>query len=60
FEEEMKAAKANFEFIAYEGAVHSFTVKEAGDDPSKGMAYNEKADKASWEKLESFLKEVFH
>ena len=59
FEEEMKGAKANFEFIAYEGAVHSFTVKEAGDDPSKGMAYNEKADKSSWTKLESFLKEVF-
>ena len=59
FEEEMKAAKANYEFIAYEGAVHSFTVKEAGDDPSKGMAYNEKADLASWAKLEKFLKEIF-
>ena len=59
FEEEMKAAKANLEFIAYDGAVHSFTVKEAGDDPSKGMAYNEKADKESWTKLESFLKEIF-
>jgi dienelactone hydrolase len=59
FEEEMKAAKANYELHAFPGAVHSFTVKEAGDDPSKGMAYNEAADKKSWELLEKFLKEVF-
>ena len=58
FEAEMKAAKANYKFIAFEGAVHSFTVKEAGDDPSKGMAYNEEADKKSWGMLETFLKEV--
>src|SRR5262245_55522319 len=58
FEEEMKAANANYEFIAYDGAVHSFTVKEAGDDPSTGMAYNEKADKESWTRLEKFLKET--
>lgn len=59
FDEEMKAAKAKCEFHAFEGAVHSFTVKEAGDDPSKGMAYNEKADKSSWELLQKFLKEIF-
>lgn len=59
FKAEMRAAGAASEVIAYEGAVHSFTVKEAGDDPSTGMAYNEKADQESWTKLESFLKEIF-
>ena len=59
FEEEMKAAKANYEVIAYDGAAHSFTVKEAGDDPSKGMAYNQEADTKSWEKLQQFLMEIF-
>jgi len=59
FQEEMKAAKVDYQFVGFGGAVHSFTVKEAGDDPSKGMAYNEKADKRSWAMLEGFLKEIF-
>ena len=59
FKAEMKAAGAASEVIAYEGAVHSFTVKEAGDDRSTGMAYNEKADKESWTMLQKFLKEIF-
>ena len=58
FEKEMKDAKAKYEIHQFDGAVHSFTVKEAGDDPSKGMAYNEDADKKSWALLEKFLKEV--
>src|SRR5262245_18784697 len=44
FHQEMKAASADYQFVAFGGAVHSFTVKEAGSDPSTGMAYNEKAD----------------
>jgi dienelactone hydrolase len=59
FEAEMKAAKANYEIVEFDGAVHSFTVKEAGDDPSKGMAYNENADKNSWTQLVKFLSDVF-
>ena len=59
FNEEMKNAKVDYQFVGFSGAVHSFTVKEAGDDPSKGMAYNEKADKRSWAMLEGFLKEIF-
>ncbi len=58
FKDEMTKAGVDFQFIPYEGAVHSFTVKEAGDDPAKGMAYNEKADKDSWEKLKGFLESV--
>ena len=59
FEEEMKNAGADWQLIKYSGAVHSFTVKEAGDDNSKGMAYNEKADKRSWQSLKNFLDEIF-
>lgn len=59
FEEEMRKAKADWQLVTYGGAVHSFTVREAGDDPSKGMAYNEAADRRSWEALRSFLKEIF-
>ena len=59
FEMEMKAAGSNYRLIKYPGAVHSFTVPEAGDDPSTGMAYNADADKQSWEELTKFLAEIF-
>lgn len=58
-EAELKAAKANFQVISYPGAVHSFTVKDAGNDPSLGLAYNEAADKKSWDDMKKFLAEVF-
>lgn len=59
FKEEMKRAGADMRFVSLEGAVHSFTVPEAGDDPSKGMAYSEAADKHSWELMTNFLAEIF-
>lgn len=59
FQEEMKAAKADFVFIAYAGAVHAFTQKEAGNDPSKGAAYQETAALRSWRHLKDFLGEAF-
>jgi dienelactone hydrolase len=58
FKKEMKDAGVDIRFESYEEAVHSFTVAEAGSDPSKGMAYNETADKKSWESMKTFLKEV--
>lgn len=59
FKKEMKDAGVDLRFESYEGAVHSFTVPEAGSDPSIGMAYNEAADKKSWESMKSFFREVF-
>lgn len=59
FKEEMKTAGASLEFYAYPGAVHSFTEKEAGNDPSTGAAYNEAADKLSWSRSLDFLKTAF-
>lgn len=58
FKQEMQQANKAFEFIAYEGAVHAFTNPNAGDDPSNGVAYNENADKASWQAFQSFLSKV--
>lgn len=55
---EMNTAKVDYYFTSHANAVHSFTDKNAGTDPSKGSAYNEKADKRSWEALKDFLKEV--
>ena len=59
FEQELKDAKVDYQIVKFGGAVHSFTDKSAGDDPSKGAAYNAKADSRSWEMMKSFLKEIF-
>lgn len=59
FEQEMRGAGADWQLAAYGGAVHSFTQKMAGNDPSKGSAYNEKADKRSWEAMKTFFAEIF-
>lgn len=58
FLKEMNDAKVNYEFVAYSGAVHAFTQKEAGNDISKGAAYNALADKRSWQAFLNFLNEV--
>lgn len=55
---EMRTAKADWQMVYYANAVHSFTDKKAGNDNSKGAAYNEKAEKRSWEAMLNFLKEV--
>ena len=59
FEEEMRKAKIDWQLVGYGGAVHSFTMKEAGSDNSKGAAYNEKADQRSWEAMKVFFAEIF-
>ena len=58
FQNEMRTAKADWQMVYYANAVHSFTDKNAGDDNSKGAAYNEKADKRSWQAMLDFLEEV--
>lgn len=58
FEEEMRKAQIDWRLMAYGGAVHAFTVKGAGNDPSKGAAYNAKADARSWEDMRTFLNET--
>ena len=58
FQTEMRAAKADWQMNYYANAVHAFTDKNAGNDNSKGAAYNELAEKRSWKALLQFLKEV--
>jgi dienelactone hydrolase len=58
FQQEMRDTKADWQMIYYANAVHSFTNPEAGNDNSKGAAYNELAAKRSWEHLKVFLDET--
>lgn len=53
----MNDAKVDYQLVSYANAVHSFTEKGAGNDNSKGAAYNELADKRSWIAMKDFLAE---
>lgn len=58
-EDELRKAGIDYQITLYGSAVHSFTRADAGNDPSKGAAYNEKADKRSWQAMKDFFAEIF-
>jgi dienelactone hydrolase len=59
FQQEMRDSKADWQMIYYANSVHSFTDPDAGNDNSKGAAYNELAAKRSWEHMKLFFNEIF-
>jgi dienelactone hydrolase len=59
FQEEMRSGGVDWQMVFYGGAVHSFTNPASGNDPSKGVAYNERADRRSWEAMKAFFAELF-
>lgn len=58
FKKEMNDANKPFDFIAYAGAVHAFSQSDAGNDPKTGAAYNEAADKQSFDAMKKFLSKL--
>jgi dienelactone hydrolase len=61
FEEEMRAAKADWTLTKYANAVHAFTNPAVkGANAMKGSAeYNEAADRRSWASLQDYFREWF-
>ena len=59
FQNEMRQAGVDWQFTAYGNAVHAFTNPGAGNDNSLGVAYNEKADRRSWQAMSAFFGEIF-
>jgi len=59
FEKEMQDAIVDYRIVTYPGAVHSFTLPDAGNDPSKGAAYNPEADRQSWAEMKQFFATIF-
>ena len=59
FEQELTTAKVDWQLVAYGGAVHCFTDRGAGADPSKGCAYDAAADARSWAAMRAFFAELF-
>jgi dienelactone hydrolase len=59
FKREMETAGAPYEFIAYPGAVHSFTVPGPKRVGNGATGYDEEADKQSFAKMLEFFKSIF-
>jgi dienelactone hydrolase len=59
FEDEMRKGKVDWTLVKYSGAVHAFTQPGAGNDPSQGAAYDEKADRRSFQAMKAFFAELF-
>lgn len=59
FQEELRKGGVDWRMQYYGGAVHGFTNPTSGSDNTKGVAYNERADKRSWEEMKAFFAEVF-
>ncbi|WP_224490434.1 dienelactone hydrolase family protein [Robertkochia flava] len=62
FTSAMDSTGVTYEYIAYEDAMHAFTSKAAdslGKTFDLPLAYNEEADRKSWEALKAMLDEVF-
>jgi len=62
FKQEMEKSGVDYRFISYPGAKHAFTnpkATELGKRFNLPLAYNAKADKASWAEMKRFLKQIF-
>lgn len=58
----MDSVGADYKYVSYENAMHSFTSKAAdslGQQFQMPMAYDAEADEKSWEELQALLREVF-
>jgi dienelactone hydrolase len=59
FQSALEAAKADWEFVSYGGAVHAFSNPDAASYGIDNLRYDERADKRSWAAMKAFLEEVF-
>ncbi len=62
FTRAMDSVNADYSYIAYEGAQHAFTSRDADSLGKKfelPLAYQEKADTESWNELKDLLNETF-
>ena len=62
FKREMDIARADYRFIALEGARHGFTNPAADESNEKwqlGVGYHPEADRRSWQEMQRFFGEIF-
>lgn len=58
-QDEFRAAGVDWQMNIYSGALHGFTNPDNKDGKMQGVAYNERADKRSWEAMKLFFAEIF-
>ena len=59
FIKEMRDARIDFQLEMYGGVVHGFTETKNGSDPSRGTAYNARAEALSWTAMQGFFHDIF-
>ncbi len=59
FQENLRYANADWQFITYGGAKHSFTNPDADKPGMPGLGYNRAADKRSWKAMLDLFQEIF-
>lgn len=59
FQENLRHAGADWQFIIYGGAKHSFTNPDADKSGIAGLGYSAAADKRSWNAMLAFFQEIF-
>jgi dienelactone hydrolase len=57
--DEMTKAGVDWQIISYGGTVHGFTYPDAASRGIPWIAYNQLADRRSWQALRSFFEEIF-
>jgi dienelactone hydrolase len=55
----LRAAGADWQFVSYGGAKHSFTNPDADKVGMPPLAYNKAADERSWKAMLVFMEEIF-
>ena len=59
FIEEMNRAGADWQLIAYGGAIHGFTHEDATSETTPGVAYHAPTDARCWIAMGTFFREIF-
>ncbi|MCL4501860.1 MAG: dienelactone hydrolase family protein [Deltaproteobacteria bacterium] len=59
FQEAMRKGGIDWQMVYFGDAVHGYMNPENGGDNSKGVAYNARAAKRSWQYMKDFFKEMF-
>ena len=59
FADEMTKAGADWQIVSYGGTMHGFTYADAASRGIAWIAYNQLADKRSWQAMRSFFEEIF-
>jgi dienelactone hydrolase len=57
FRTALDKANVKYDFVAYPGVRHSFTVPDADSHGIEGLKYDKKADEDSWKRMQSLFKD---